>query len=821
MTGRSPTSWLLRKLDVRPGETGAVAGLLAHFFVVMGAGYIILPLKISKFLSYMPVEVLPVVLFGTAVAMSFVASVNSRFLQKLRPKRYVQASLLFFIAGLAVFWLLEKLAPESKTVPIVFWFWADMFLAVSVIQFWILANECFSPRRVKRFIGLFIGGGLFGGIVGSVLTRLLPGRGLFLLCAGFLAAAFVVLLFLPAARREEHTGAASRPPKASVGYLESFRALVGNRYLLLLSGLMLAAFGASGIISFQFNFFLKIDLVDAGPMAAYVATFNSILLIASTLLHVLFTSRLLKTFGLKIALFVSPVILAAGALAGWLVPAGSLLLWATLLRGTDKGLSHSLSQSTREILYIPVPAETRYKAKVFIDLFVNKFADALAAFFLFIAFTLLGLPVRTLSALTLAFLLAWAVLNRRILIEYVGIIKKNLTISRPDADQLVLDHIDVNATKLVFDTLESRNRSSVLYAMNLLDLIRKDKLTPELRAIIAARASEVRAGSFDALLDVPGETLVPEWDDALDDADLGKEVQEVLSLDVYQTVMRDHIQKVAEAKDGADAVSQMEVAKALGMMSSDAPLVDTLRGLLKQGSSEVVRYALESAGRQAKREFIPLILPHLGRSNTAEAAAAALVESGDRFAGMIDDALRDAGEDIRVRRAIPGVLARMGSRRAADILAAALGRDDPAVFDETIEALFRLRTKHSETAFEEHEIRPAVLGLIRKACSLILAVERDEQAPAGPPLAGDLGALLSKTVKQIFELLSLIYPHEDIVRAYQNYHGGRKKSVDFALELLEAILRKDLKDVLLPLLEEHPADEQARIARRILKALEP
>ena len=144
-----------------------------------------------------------------------------------------------------------------------------------------------------------------------------------------------------------------------------------------------------------------------------------------------------------------------------------------------------------------------------------------------------------------------------------------------------------------------------------------------------------------------------------------------------------------------------------------------------------------------------------------------------------------------------------------------------SVLDETIEALFRIRTKHPETAFEESEIRPAIMDLIRKACSLVLAVEQARSRPSRPPLAGDLGGLLSKTVKQIFELLSLVYPHEDIVRAYQNYQGGRKKSVDFALELLETILKKDMKDVLLPLLEEHPADEKARIARRVLKALEP
>jgi AAA family ATP:ADP antiporter len=603
------------------------------------------------------------------------------------------------------------------------------------------------------------------------------------------------------------------------GYLESLKTVLKNRYLLFLSGMMLASFATSQVINFQFLALLQHSRPEA-EIKPYVTAFYSGLLVASTLVNLLVTSRLLRRLGLKGALFVSPAVLAGGVTAGWLVPAGGLLAWATVLRGADKSLSHTLSQSTREILYIPVAAETRYKAKVFIDLFVNKFADALAAFLLFLTATVLKLPTRTLSVLTLGFILAWCVLNRRILVEYVGIVKKNLAISRPDADQLILDRIDVDATKLVFDTLESRQRSSVLYAMNLLDLVGKDKLTPELRAIIAAKSAEVRAGSFDSLLDVSGERLFPDWEDALEDADMGKEVREVLSLDVYQTVMRDHVRKVASSRGDADAVAQMEVAKALGMMSGDAPLVGTLRGILKRGSPEVVRYALESAGRQARREFIPLILPHLGRPVTRETAAAALAESGDRFAGMLNDALRDMREDIQVRRAIPGVLARIATPRAAVLLAAGLVRDDESVLDETIEALFRLRTLRPETKFEEAEIGPAVLRLIRKLCALVLAVDQAERAAPRAVPAGDIESLLSKTVKQIFELLSLVHPREDIVRAYQNYHEGSKKSVDFALELLETILKKDMKDVLLPLLEESPAAEKARVARRVLKALE-
>ena len=56
-------------------------------------------------------------------------------------------------------------------------------------------------------------------------------------------------------------------------------------------------------------------------------------------------------------------------------------------------------------------------------------------------------------------------------------------------------------------------------------------------------------------------------------------------------------------------------------------------------------------------------------------------------------------------------------------------------------------------------------------------------------------------------------------RALQNYAEGTKWAVDYALELLEAVLPKKMKDAVLPVLEDAPADVKARSARRILKTL--
>ncbi|MCJ7565346.1 MAG: MFS transporter [Candidatus Aminicenantes bacterium] len=818
---------LRRVVDIQPGETRTTLLLFVYFFLMMAAAYVILPLKTSLFLKKLTPENLPLAYLATAVLMSFVAAFNTRLLQTLNRKRYISLSLLFFTAGLPVFRVLFRTG--QTWVSMVFWFWAEVFLAISVIQFWILVNDIYTPRQAKRFIGFFVSGGLLGGVAGSlaasVLSGLIGSEELLLVCPFFLLAGLGIILVLPpnpGEIRPEKEIRKEGAPKSRVGYLQSLRILMKSRYLLLLSGVMLVGFAVSKFIDFQFSHALHDRFTD-DERTAFLGVFYTLLLVASYLLHILLTNRILREFGLRAALFISPVVLAVGAAFGFFIPAEAvktMMVWTSLMRGADKSLSHSLSQSTREILYIPVPVETKYKAKVFIDLFINKFADAMAALFLLVFFNLLHFSLPQLSVLTLAFLLVWAYLNHQISREYVGIVKKNLTIKWPDADKFVFEQIDVDATKLVFDTLESRQRSSVLYAMNLMDLIKKDQLSPELKKIITAKSSEVLAGSFDSLLDVSGEALVPEWEDVIEEQDLDAQVREILSLDVYQELMRERVEKIAEARDGDAVVSQMEIAKALGMMTSDSPLVQNLGRLLKHDSPEVVRYALESAGRQKKREFVPHVVPHLGRPATQQAAGQALLEYGDKIGGTLKDYLSDPKEDVKLRKAIPDILARMGTQRATDLLVRELKKRDSDVQGEVIEALTKIRSQSPFLRFSERDIDSEVFMAVKKACILVLELFSAQKENKKAVLAGELENILARTLKQIFELASLVYPHEDVMRAYQNYREGTKRSVDYALELLENMLKKDIKEALLPLLEDRPLDEKAQTCRKILKALE-
>ena len=84
----------------------------------------------------------------------------------------------------------------------------------------------------------------------------------------------------------------------------------------------------------------------------------------------------------------------------------------------------------------------------------------------------------------------------------------------------------------------------------------------------------------------------------------------------------------------------------------------------------------------------------------------------------------------------------------------------------------------------------------------------------------DVKSTLDRRIKGIFDLLSLIYPSEEIVKACQNIFQGTRASVDYSLELLDNILNREFKALLFPLVEDLPLEEKVRRLRKLKKDLD-
>ena len=825
MSKNSAYRILFRLVDIRPEETSSVLLMFFYFFLIQTSAYIIEPVKISLYLRWLRADKLPFAYLLSAILIGFVVTLNSKLLQSLKRNLYVSLSLVFFILNLVLFWFLFKL--NWPWLSLIYWFWTDLFMVTSVTQFWILINDIYHPRQAKRLVGFLVSGGLLGGVAGSLcasrLALTVGTENLLLICPLMLVFCLVILQRVsklsPGEKKEEIRDRAElkRPGARSVDILSLMK---NNRYLLILSGIVATAMVVTTFVDFQFVSVVSQTFKEQDSRTSFLGSFLTLLLIFSYLLHILLTNRILRKSGLRVALLIAPLFLLAGSAASFFVPLIYLIYWAVFIKGADKSLSYSLNQSVRELLYIPVLPEVKYRAKIFIDMFVTKFAKGFGSLFLLLFFSILHFTIRQLSVLVIIFVLIWIILNLLVSREYVGIVKKNLKIKWEDAGKFISEKIDVDLTKLVFDTLESKKRSSVLYAMNLFDLIKREKLSPELKRIISYKSDEIRARSMDSLLEVEGDVVVPEMDEALEEESLGAEIKEIMNLDVYQELMRDYIDKIAKEGTESAEVSKMEAAKVLGMMESSSSLIQNLNRLLKDESPEVLRYAIESAEKLRRREFIPLVLQHLSKPATQEVASKALIAYGTKIIGILKDYLGDQEENIHLRRAIPDILAQIDTEKAAYLLALELQKKNEDIESEIIEAMVKLRTKSPQITFQQKIILAETVRLIKR-CYLILVEINDLKTEEKKALlAKSLENNLARSLKQIFELLGLIYPQEDIIKAYQNICVGTKKAIDYSLELLDNILKKEIKEVLLPIIEDLPLDEKVRRSKKLLKSLE-
>jgi len=738
---------------------------------------------------------------------------------------YISLSLMFFIFSLVLFWFLFQM--EWSWLSMIYWVWCDIFIITTVTQFWITVNDIYHPRQARRLIGFFVSGGLLGGIAGSLLARFLAHvlgtTDLLLICPFLLLPCILIVSILHKKTQEplEDKKRGNTSTEASkTGYLESFGIIRKSRYLLILSAIMTTAIIITTMIDFQFNSVIEITLVDKDGRTAFLGTFFTGLLVFSYLVHIFLTRRILKNFGLRMALSIAPLFLLTASIAIIFIPTASLLYWAIAIKGGDKSLAHSLNQSVRELLYIPISPEIKYKAKVFIDMFVNKFAKGIAATILIVCIFIFHFSLEHISLIVIVFSLLWIFLNRWITREYVGSVKKNLKIKWQDADKFISETIDIDMTKLVFDTLQSKDRSSVLYAMNLFDLIKREKMSPELRSIIAHKSDQVQACAMDSLLELDGELLLPKEDDALDQEDLNTQIKEIMSQDIYHQILKEQLDKIVDEKGEKGEVSRMEAAKVLGMMDSSSPVTSELNKLLKDKSPDVLRYAIESAGSLKRREFVPHLINHLSTSRVEIISSKALVAYGNKITGILKDYLSDPDVNLKTRRAIPDILKQVGTQRAADLLASELKKKENEVETEMIEALYKMRTKHPQIQFSQKPVLGKTIQIIKK-CYFVLLEMHDLMADRRKEhLVSDMEKSLARSLKHIFELLSLIYSPDDIIKAYQNICTGTKKSIDYSIELLDNILHREVKEVLLPLIDDISFEDRVRKCKKMIKPLE-
>jgi AAA family ATP:ADP antiporter len=192
--------------------------------------------------------------------------------------------------------------------------------------------------------------------------------------------------------------------------LEGAQLVISSKYLLAILGIIGLYEIVSNIVDFQLAAVVETSIQDEQARDAFFGLVGQITGIGSIVVQLLVTSFVMKRYGVGVALLFLPVAILFSSVGFLLVPS---LVFVVAMSASDNALNYSINQSAREALYTPTSRDVKYKAKAFIDMFVQRFAKVVAVVLNLSVAAFVGVQgVRWLSLASIAVLIAWIALVR-------------------------------------------------------------------------------------------------------------------------------------------------------------------------------------------------------------------------------------------------------------------------------------------------------------------------------------------------------------------------------------------------------------------------
>ena len=868
--GETDSVWRqrLRRLgiDIRAGEGGAALALFLSLFLILTFQVATETVRQSTFIHSLGAARLPLVYLLVALVSYPVLRVYNRLADRYRIDQLLCVSCLAVALILIGFWVL--MFEPRNWVAVVYYVFTAIVYGLLASQFWSLANHLYDPRQAKRLFGFIAGGALLGGILGGQIARLASralGTGAVLPVASLLLIAVAVLI-----RRVGRQASDLDADESSQGKLERAHGgldiLRQSRALRSIATVVVLTIMVAQVVDLQFNWAVEQSITDLDDATAFFGNFFSLMGICAFVFQMVLTSRILRVLGIGFALRVLPVTVGIGTIALFIAATffpGLLITAAIVLKVGENGLRYSLDQSTRELLFIPIPSALRVRAKAFIDVFLQRGAKGLSALLLF-PVTFGVISVVESGWISLALIAIWLVATTAASREYVRAFRQGLK-GRVEGGGIVVDLNDVTTLELLIESLGSSDPRQVLNSVEILVANGRAELVPPLLLyhddpkvrlktlvtlsetgrmdvgeLIEKRLAdddpEVRAEAIRVLAGIEGKNISELMLPKLQDKDPGIRAAAVACLSNFgDAAMTEEASRVlGDLLVDSDASVRCEAAKAIGAVH-EPRFREHLIQLLYDRNDRVVATAISAIRRRVSRDgfnplYVPTLVSLLKNRRVKHEAREALVTFGEPSVPALVHFMNDESEPIWVRRALPKAIAEIGTQSAALALLEGLkSAQDSFHRRKLVEALAALSRHHDLLGERADTIEEQIREESRRYLdnlSMLVALGLDEKGRLRGPLVDwdgvEVPTLLEQLLEQkaadglrnLFGLLSIVYGPDRIWPAYVSLTAARSLLRARALEFLDNTLDGDIKRSVFSVIDDSPLSEKLSRARQ-------
>lgn len=735
--------------------------------------------------------------------------------------------ILFFTLG--TYWLMQRNKDSAINDYLVFALYtmSGPIAAVLLLSFWGIFGRIFNFRQSKRIIGWIDTGQLIAAIIATLIFIPLTSKWIgqtsnYLLVCAVSITIVSILLFTISSSFSLYKND-PREMGLAVRRETKWRKLAKDKYILTLGLFLIVSMITFVLNQYSFQTLVKEQYPNERELTNFNSFFTGAVYGISLIMQTFVNQRIINNYGLRISLFLLPSIMAVFSIGSIVV--GNVFgldkalgnsgfiyffLFIALNRLLNWILRDSLENPVFKLFFIPLENRVRFNIQSKIEGVVNEGSRFLGGL---IIFGLGFLPFfNLLHILGVVFLLAvfyFFVVNKM----YNGYRNKiRLKLESTDVQQDKLEKGFARITGKLQDQLNTPEATKAVFSFKLLEKINATRTPYWLNNLVRNPDEATRHYANEKVNELKGLSVSDRYVVRINrhKADLtGKNILSTADLmQLLQNggeISKSRIRTLTRSSDP----DERQYAAELLVHTSREESTSFLLELLNDNEPKVRSTAINTAVKKNTHEVINAVIENLSNPLFSNQAMNALLLMGQNTLPSIDAAFYRSGQSTHTMLKLVQVIGRIGGQRAREILWNKIDYPNKVIVSQVLVSLGECGFKAGVSQITR--IKYAIESDISDISWNLSAIQEVADEGFGEAIKSSLRSEIQHDIEHIYMLLTMLYDTRSIQLVKENIDSGTTEGITYAIELLDVFLSEQLKQRVIPLLDD--LSDSERISR--------
>ena len=729
--------------------------------------------------------------------------------------------LIIFAFSFACYLLLHYTDPAGHNLYIfAMYCMTGPMTAVLLLSFWGIFGRLFNFRQSKRIIGWIDTGQLIAAIAATLIiipftSRLVKDTSNYLLlCCVSIFIVYILLMAISSSFTLSKNDPAEFGPL--VRRATSLNKLFTDKYILSLSFFLLISMVTLMFSQYAFQELVREQYPDERELTTFNSFFTGAVYGLSLILQTFINNRIIANYGLRISLFILPLVVGLFALGALIV--GSALgftrdvsasgflyffLFVALSRLFNWTIRDSLENPVFKLFFIPLDNRYKFNIQSKVEGLVNESARFIAGILIFSFAFIPQFKIFHLSILILILVGIYFILINNLYHGYRSKIRQKLENTNEEEKQDKLEKGFKQITLRLEQMLTTPQPEKAVFSFKLLEKINAANTSGWVNQLMKNEDEVTRHFAQERMNELKGLSVSDQYVIRMDANKVRGEVKNLLSktelkylLQSGGDVTKSRIQKLAKSSNPNDR----HYATELLLHAPKEEGVSYLMELLNDSEPKVRNTAIKTAVKRYNHEVVNALIENLGNPMYSNQALNALILIGQDCLPSLEIAFYRSGQNTQVMLKILQVIGRTGGPRAKELLWNKIDYPNKIVVSQVLLSLGECGFKAGP--LQATRIRYAIEADVADIRWNLSAIQEIGDDGFNDQVKTSLRWEVQNDIEHIYMLLAMLYDTRSIQLVKENIDSGTADSITYAIELLDVFLSDQLKQRVIPVLDD-------------------